>query len=467
MYKKNWPSSGVRCALLGLALAASAAHAAAQPADWDAGIASPTARNLSHSPHVVEVNIDASVTQLEVRPGLTSPVWTYNGTVPGPVIRAQVGDTLVVHFTNHLPEPTTIHWHGINVPYEMDGVPDMPLPAVAPGGQFTYRFTLDTAGTYWYHPHVNSSAQVGWGLYGALIVDEPQVPKAFGDDLVLVLSDIDIDKDGHLNAANVMGPFGDLWGREGNTLLVNGKLLPHVKARAGQPQRWRIINASRARYFSFAMPAGSSVRIGTGNRLTERPEKIRRVTLAPAERIELVFTSQAEPGTTAMVRWTPVARGYGVEAGDSMDIIAIDTVAEEKVASEPLPEHLQDIVPIDTSGAVERSLELTIGGDRRSVWMGINGVRYEDQKPIHVALGEKDVWTIVNNTVFDHPFHLHGFAFQVLDEPNPTWRDTVNVPRKSRVRIAINFNERPGMWMFHCHILDHAEVGMMGMVHLE
>lgn len=402
-----------------------------------------------------------------MRSGVTSPVWTYNGTVPGPLIRAEVGDTIIVHFRNQLPESTTIHWHGIRVPYEMDGVPDMPEPAVKPGGEFVYRFVADTAGTYWYHPHLNSSAQVGWGLYGALIVEDPKDSAAFGDDLVLVLSDMAVDDEGALNAADEGGQFGDLFGREGNLLLVNGRVLPHVKARAGKPQRWRIINAARARYFSFSMHEEMFTRIGTGNGLAERSRKVTRITLVPGERADVVFTPAFKPGSVATLQWLPVSRGYGTEAGGPLDLLQVKTVPDAPVVPAPIPAHLRDIERIDVSRAVQRTLEFTISTEDRRLQMGFNGLPYEHSIPIHAKVGEAQLWTIVNRTAFSHPFHLHGFSFQVVGAEIPEWRDTVDVAVNETVQVAVMFDSRPGMWMYHCHILDHAEAGMMGEIHLE
>ena len=123
---------------------------------------------------------------MEIAPGIKTDAWTYNGGIPGPLIRVHKGDRLIVHFTNHLPEPTTVHWHGIRVPIQMDGVPDVSQPPVETNGTFTYDFVLPDAGLYWYHPHVMSAAQVGFGLSGALLVDDPDEQVNVPDETVLV-----------------------------------------------------------------------------------------------------------------------------------------------------------------------------------------------------------------------------------------------------------------------------------------
>src|SRR5262245_23060799 len=163
-----------------------------QPPSWDADTKLPEALDINPDPHIVEVDLEAAVSSLEIVPGVRSHVWTYNGGLPGPLIHARVGDRIIVHFTNKLPKPTTVHWHGVRVPIEMDGVPDVSQPAVQPGGAFTYDFVVPDAGLFWYHPHVMSAAQVGFGLYGALLVDDPNDTVAADDQNVLVLSDIGI-----------------------------------------------------------------------------------------------------------------------------------------------------------------------------------------------------------------------------------------------------------------------------------
>ncbi|MEO7189415.1 MAG: multicopper oxidase family protein [Vicinamibacterales bacterium] len=441
----------------------------AQPDGWDENLTLPQPADLNPDPRILEFNLEAKITNIEIRPGVTTPVWTYNGMLPGPYIRAKVGDTVIVHFTNSLPEETTIHWHGLRVPNNMDGTPGMTQDPITPGGEFRYEFVLKDAGTYWYHPHLNSSAQVGWGLYGPIVVEDSTDSKAFGDDLVLMLSDMSLDDGGRLLPKDNGGAFGDLFGREGGALLVNGKVRPRLKVRAGKPQRWRIINAARARYMALDARRSTFVRLGGDNGLAAESKPLDRLLIVPGERLDVVQTSTADPGTVVTVRWVPVNRGYGTTFGrPSEPMMDIETVNLPAVRPPPVPEHLRDIAPIDVSKAAETTLDLTIQLDGKIVEMGINGAPSWKAAPLHARIGDTQVWTLTNNSVFDHPFHLHGYFFQVLDETRvPEWKDTINVPVKSTVRIAVKFDERPGMWMFHCHILDHAEVGMMGHVHVE
>jgi FtsP/CotA-like multicopper oxidase with cupredoxin domain len=377
-----------------------------------------------------------------------------------------------VHFKNSLPEATTIHWHGMRLPNNMDGVPDVTQPRVPPGGEFTYKFTARDAGTYWYHPHIDSSEQVGHGLYAPIVVEDPNDPKAFGDDLVLMLSDMSLDEKGQFLPRDNGGAFSDLFGREGSVLLVNGKVLPTLKVRKGKQQRWRIIDAARARYYTIRLPNHTFVKLGGDNGLAARSQTLDKFEVVPAERADVVFTPSDPPGTVDIMKWIPTDRGFGsVYARPRVDMLKIETVADAPVKPEPIPQQLRTIEPIDISNAVERKIELTIAKEPedtdRQVVMGINGVPYWHAKPIEAHIGETDVWHIVNNTAFAHPFHLHGYFFHVLDDTRvPEWKDTVNVPQNSALTIAVKFDERPGMWMYHCHILDHAEAGMMGMLHV-
>jgi FtsP/CotA-like multicopper oxidase with cupredoxin domain len=438
-----------------------------QPEGWDADLRMPEAQDVNPDPTVLEFSLEAKITEMEILPGTKTPVWAYNGMLPGPLIRAKVGDRLIVHFTNSLPEATTIHWHGVRVPNEMDGTPGLTQDPIPPGGTFEYDFVLEDAGLYWYHPHLNSPAQVAAGLYGAIVVEDPSEPQ-FADELVLVLSDIALDPDGALRPADRGGAFGNLFGREGDIVLVNGKIHPTVLARAGKPQRWRIVNAAIARYMPVALRGHRWIRVGGDGGLIERAERdIPRSVVAPGERTDLIFTPAAEPGSTQTLSWIGVDRGFGTAtARGRTPLLDVAFTSDPPVAPAPIPEALREIPPIDVSGALEQTVELTIDlAKPMSEMMGVNGVAHHQM--LMAEIGQTQVWNIVNNTDFDHPFHLHGYFFQVLDDARtPEWKDTVNVPAKSSLRIAIDFDERPGMWMFHCHILDHAEAGMMGHLHV-
>jgi FtsP/CotA-like multicopper oxidase with cupredoxin domain len=220
-----------------------------QPTDWDEELRLPEAVDVNPAPHVFETTLTAKIVNLELVPGKITPVWTYNGLLPGPLIRVARGDRLIVHFVNELPEATTIHWHGIRLSASMDGVPGSSQAQVEPGGSFDYDFVVPDSGSFWYHPHLDSAAQVGFGMYGPLVVTDPDEPGGLGNELVLVLSDMMLSDDGSQASATGGGDLATLFGREGDVLLVNGKVNPTLRPQATRRQRWRLINAAKSRYF--------------------------------------------------------------------------------------------------------------------------------------------------------------------------------------------------------------------------
>jgi len=444
-----------------------------QPDDWDADVRLPEAKDTNEDPAIVEIDLTAKVASIEIVPGKMTQVWTYDGGLPGPLIHAKRGDRLIVHFTNELPEATTIHWHGVRVPNEMDGVPDEPTPPVEPGASFDYDFTLPDAGLFWYHPHVDSAAQVGFGLYGALLVDDPEEPADLGDPLVLVLSDLSLDEEGKVTAPDTSGDLGSVFGREGNVILVNGKPKPELRPRAGRRERWRLVDAAKSRYFWLDLDGAAGLRIGGDGGLSSKPSPIDRILLGPGQRADVLVTPVASPNERRTIRWIPFDRGYGsADLRSPEDVISIRAPDLPAETSPAIPDTSRAIEAIDTSKAAPISLDLTMDQQGDAITLGINGVPYDESEPIMAMIGDTQVWTVTNKMPWAHPFHLHGFFFQVLEANGSKvddleWTDTVHVGLDASVRFAVRFDERPGMWMFHCHILDHAELGMMGMVHLQ
>jgi FtsP/CotA-like multicopper oxidase with cupredoxin domain len=408
---------------------------------------------------VISVDLDASETDWEIAPGRFVRGWGYNGQVPGPTIEGRVGDVLEVRLTNRLPEPTTIHWHGLRVPAAMDGT-DMVQWPVAPGETFTYRFRLPDAGTFWYHPHNNETVQLEKGLYGALIVRGPNEP-VLDAERVLVLDDLKLDKKGEI------AKFGGLIqrhdGREGDVRLVNGKAEPELGIAAGQIERWRIVNASSARYVRFSIGGAPFRILGSDGGLLEEPITATEMLLAPADRVDLavgpfsegeVLPIEALKYFRTTIRKRKTERFATLKVGSAMPSTA------------RVPERIRTIAPL-VSGPVTptRSVKLGVKMNlRRGVDFVINKETHHRDKPVKV--GDLQIWDVVNETLMDHPFHLHGFFFQVLEVNGkpPAWRsweDVVNVPPRSTVRIAWLPDDRPGSWMYHCHILEHHAAGMM------
>ncbi len=423
------------------------------PADWDASIRLVTPADKNPDPKVLEIDLEARITDVEVLPGTRTKMWTYNGGLPGPLIRARVGDTLVVHFKNSLPEPTTIHWHGLRVPAAMDG---NGMETVPSGGTFEYRFTLPDAGTFWYHPHHHSAAQVGNGLYGPLVVDDPADP-ALGAESIVVLSDASIEDDGTLLPPTTGGPIADLFGREGGYLLVNGRIRPKLRARKGVPIRLRMINASRSRYYRMALEGHELIVVGGDGGLLQTPHREPEVMLVPGERIDVVI----EPKTSGLLKWLPFERGFGTAfAREPEPILDLEVLDLPGATPPPIPARFKTIPRLDPTGAKTHKIELTQMTVDGKTKLGINGV--SNTTTLRAMVGETNILEVVNTTDAHHPFHLHGFFFQV--EGSTDWKDTLNIPMKETRKVVVKYDDRPGMWMFHCHILDHADLGMMGML---
>jgi len=442
-----------------------------QPKKWQDEFSLSIPPDLNADPHILEVDIEARLEELEIVPGVLTEMWTYNGTVPGPLLRASVGDRVIVHFTNHLAEPTTVHWHGLRVPAAMDGTVAVQDP-VQPGETFTYDFTLLDAGTYWYHPHLHSSAQLGYGLYAPIVVDDPDDPVS-AEDVVIVLSDLALDEAGQLDPDDKSGWFGDFFGQEGELLLVNGKLEPTLRVRPGLPQRWRIINAARSRFYGLAVPGAKVDRIAGDAGLSEHPLSIEQLVLHPSERSELLVTVNETDTSTITVLSQDVNRfEIGLTAGD-LPLFHLDLNEPATSAPAPLPAELRHFEDLHLEGLATREIELS---ETEDGGLAINGVVFTETEEAHHEgahtaahvgyVGDTEIWEVNNTTEFAHPFHLHGFPFQVLDvggQPWPVreWKDTANIPPGQLLRFVVNYDDRPGLWMFHCHILGHANLGMM------
>jgi FtsP/CotA-like multicopper oxidase with cupredoxin domain len=445
-----------------------------QPPGWDAALRLPEPTDRNPDPRIIEIDVTARVADVEVAPGSRVKAWTYDGLMPGPFIRAKVGDRLIVHFTNNLPEPSTIHWHGVRVPIEMDGVPGISQPAVKPGESFVYDFVLRDAGLFWYHPHHMSAAQVGFGLYGALLVEDPNDGVGVADQVTMVLSDIGFDKNGALDAPDSGGSAGDVFGREGDHVLLNGRKAPVLHLRSGAPQRWRIVNTARSRFFLLDLQGQKFTVIGSDGGLQERPTTSEILLVTPGERVDVIVAPTGAPGSELPVYSMLYNRGYGsVEFRSIEQVMTLAFSNEPAMTPPPPPSVSRVIVPPSAAGATRVDLTLTLPAmdSAGHSEFQINGFPYPKAKPYRAALGETQLWVIKNDTKWDHPFHLHGYFFMPVDEKGEplrpmAWKDTINIPMNATARVLVTFDERPGTWMFHCHILDHAEIGLMGTVHV-
>lgn len=428
------------------------------------------AEDLDPSDSVVEVSLEAKPSEVELAPGRVVRMWAYNGVLPGPRIEARVGDTVRIRFKNSLPEPTTIHWHGLRVPAAMDGtaVAQSPVP---PGGEFTYEFIVPDAGTFWYHPHVRSDEQVERGLYGAFVVRGDNEPTTTTDRTV-VLDDLLVNPSTwELEPFDVMQEA--MVGREGNLLLANGRARPIASVQPGGLHRFRFINSANARYFRLALPGHKLVQIGSDGGLLTIPRELDEMLLVPGQRADLVVAASGEPAESFDWVTRSYDRGHGMGTEPTANVFQMPN-SDEAVASVPeVPASLASIAELPAPSLSRElrleesmgSIEMTMAGMAPS--FSINGETYPDVTPLVGELGSVEEWSIVNTTEMDHPFHLHGFRFQIVSEAGVAteplaWRDTINIPAKTTVRIRVPLEDHPGTWVYHCHILEHAERGMMG-----
>lgn len=442
------------CSLLTLGLCACSPAQAELPALSKAEDTDPT-------PSVVRVSLRAQVASVRFGEAPPTEVWTYNGGVPGPLIEANVGDRLIVDFQNDLPEATTIHWHGVRVPNAMDGVALMD-DAIPAGGSFRYEFTLKDSGLFWFHPHVRSAIQVQKGLYGVLLVRGSSEPQADLEQIV-VLDDFKLRADGSIS--EYLDDTSAMIGRQGNTLLANGAVHPALTLPAGGVTRLRVVNTANARYFTLGAAGLKFLVYGTDGSPYPEPAEAETVMVVPGERLDLFIKGPAS-GTVELMA-LPYERGH--MTGEESPLPIATLRFKGKATATPLPVTAPAIEALADPGTAPFRLTLSEAAEGGIVRFFVNEKQWPEVAPWTPASG-LNTFEVVNESEMDHPFHLHGFFFQVLSRNNEAepiakraWKDTINVPAKSSLKAVARFDE-PGRWLYHCHILEHAEGGMMGEV---
>lgn len=421
-------------------------------------------------------------------PGVTTPTFGINGAYLGPTIRARAGDRVTMRVNNNLTEPTTLHWHGLHIPARHDGGPHQ---VIEPGDIWEPSFDIkQNASLCWYHSHLSehTGEQVLRGLAGLFLIEDDesrvlQLPSDYGvDDIPLIIQDRRFDADGSFEYLSNLGDVE--LGYMGDVILVNGTVAPYLELRR-QRTRLRILNGSNARIYTLGRDDGADlIVIGSDGGLLERAARMRRVRLSPGERIELLI--EMEPDRTLTLMSYPAApidtamRGMTV-SNETFRIIELRAGRLEQ-ANAPIPDRLIRVPQWDPAQAsrirrftldmATMSLGSSIGPIMDGS-MGINGRSMDmDRIDERVPLGSVEVWEIRNTTPLAHPFHIHDVQFRVLDRdgapPQPHeqgLKDTVLVDPGSTVRIIAEFAdfadpEHP--YMYHCHILEHEDAGMMG-----
>jgi FtsP/CotA-like multicopper oxidase with cupredoxin domain len=414
-------------------------------------------------------------------------VWCYGGRVPGPEIRVLQGERFRIAVENHLAEETTVHWHGVRVPNAMDGVPHLTQKPISPGETFVYEFACPDAGTFWYHPHQRSFAQVGRGLYGALIVEEPDAV-AVDRDVTWVLGDWRLLKD-----ASISDDFGNMMdvshnGRVGNTVTVNGRVTESFAVRAGERIRLRLINGANARIFGLEFEGHNPQVIALdGQPVEPHTPPGNRIVLGPAMRADILLDMVGQPNQKFRVvdsfyrgleyRFLDLAYGSEPPLRDLSAAKAFRLPANP--LTDPNLEKAERHEVTLAGGMMGRMMSAMMDGktvDMRTlmhnglVW-AINGVAATGHvhDPLLILARDRPyILELVNDTAWHHPMHLHGHSFRVISRNGqPTalreWQDTVLLAPRERAEIAL-VADNPGDWMFHCHILEHQVGGMMGVI---
>ncbi|MCX7746559.1 MAG: multicopper oxidase family protein [Clostridia bacterium] len=439
---------------------------------------------------VKKVSLVAKESKLLIRDGLTLPVWTYNGTVPGQEIRVTQGDFVEVELRNELKDPVTIHWHGYPLLSAMDGVPGINQDSVKPEETFTYAFSADVPGTYWYHSHQEGSKQVDKGLYAALIV-EPKEGLKVNKDFTLILDEWmekPLDDMDSMEGMN-MGGHGStktdnkdpvmaeevMMAESYNIYTVNGKsgnLISPLEVKKGDTVRVRLINAGY-RSHGIHIPGQDFKVVSTDGQDIEGPSLIRDqiILVAPGERYDVEFTVSGEedfvidahdgnPFNDQMKIPVKVAGGNGKlrthTGGGTLpffDLTSYGTPREGKFS-------------LHQKFDMDYKVELSTKTDKNRLQYTINGKTFNELPSLKVKTGDVIKFTFENKSKVDHPMHLHGHFFEVLSKNDTPLRGAVHTKDTLLVRpdekYVVAFKaDNTGRWVQHCHELHHAAAGMM------
>ncbi|AJC90267.1 multicopper oxidase family protein [Campylobacter subantarcticus] len=438
-------------------------------------------KNTSTKKNFFRSSIEIKESQIELVKGKKTKCFTYNGSIPGPKIEVYEGDTVEILVKNNLKEPTTIHWHGLDIPPEQDGNPHDPI---MPGRERIYRFKLGTnsAGTYWYHPHPHytTAKQVYKGLAGVFVVKAKKDALSHLQEQDWVISDLRLDKNAQIPDNNL---FDWLNGREGNLVLINGQLKPKITI--DDAQRIRIYNLCAARYLNLRIQGAKFILVGTDGGLIEKGIELDELFLSPASRVEVLI--QASKGDFKLES-TYYNRDKMLVEEKPYTLTLADLKVEKTL--ENIPEKLREFPPLKETTSfkevimsedhmqmhgISNKSEEEIKQSLASMFL-INGKTFDmNRTDLTSKLNEVEEWVVKNSSHMDHPFHIHGTQFELISSQFKgkitkakfrALQDTINVRpgEELRLRMSQNFT---GIRMFHCHILEHEDLGMMGILKIK
>ncbi len=386
-------------------------------------------------------------------------LWGFNGSTPGPTIRVRKGGSVKVRFENALKQSSAIHWHGIRIDNKMDGVPGLTQSRVSSGNDFLYDFVVPDAGTYWYHSHDRSWEQVARGLYGALIVEEEN-PLLVDHDIIVFVDDWRLNRDG-----SQAGDFENIRdqahaGRMGNfaKAIFQGVTSP---IKLNQRVRLRFINVATDRIFPLQLAGVSGKIVAYDGMPLETPEPINNLTLAPAQRADIIADVTGEKIEVDFRTRDGLLR---------LGSLPVQGLVDPTVKTEIFLAMSNRYEAPDLKNAVQLTLQMEggamslrgmMGGMRGGNVWAFNGISGMTDTPFHkFKVGQTGVIKLVNDTRFPHAIHLHGHHFQAITSGimSPL-RDTILVDARKTITIACVF-DNPGKWLLHCHMLAHQAAGM-------
>ncbi|MVU82484.1 multicopper oxidase domain-containing protein [Nocardia sp. ET3-3] len=414
-------------------------------------------------------SLTAQAGHSEIKPGISTPTWGYNGSILGPTLRARRGETVSVTAVNTLPEPTSVHWHGMHVPAACDGGPHQML---APGATWTPSWRIDQpAATLWYHPHPHGATEkhVYRGLAGLFYLDDElsdglDLPRRYGlDDIPVIIADRRFTADGQLDETP-----SSSYGLLGDTLIVNGATPGHHDLPATRA-RLRLLNGSSSRVLElgFTDERGFAL-IATDGGLLPAPVPLHRIQLSPGERAEI--TVDLDPGSTTTLHAFPLTTRTGIDRpqrfgfDDSFDVLTLRATSTATTAP-ALPATLAAITPFAPELPVTRGFDLK--------WFMINGAKMDMNRiDLTVPTGATEIWSVRNLEDWPHNFHVHDvqFLLRAIDSAPPPpqlagWKDTVYLEPARTYELAMRFTgpaDPAHPYMYHCHLLRHEDAGMMG-----